>query len=93
MEFTVIKVSDLKAHTAYSVNSDLIQYALSFCLECKCVNGRCKDNVDGDGSCACDLGWRGINCAIGMILTFRTHAFTGSKYLDAFQQSVYINIL
>jgi len=62
-------IRDLKAYTAYSVNSYLIQYALSFCLECKCVNGRCKDNVDGDGSCDCDLGWRGINCATGMILT------------------------
>ncbi len=51
-------------------------YALSFCLECKCVNGRCKEGLDGDGSCTCDLGWRGINCNVGMMLTCRTNAHT-----------------
>ncbi len=49
-------------------------YALSFCLECKCINGRCKEGLDGDGSCTCDLGWRGINCNVGMMLTCRTNA-------------------
>ncbi len=48
--------------------------------ECKCVNGRCKDGVDGDGSCTCDLGWRGINCNVGMMLTCRTNIHLDALY-------------
>lgn len=30
--------------------------------ECRCQHGRCRDGVDGDGTCECHLGWRGVLC-------------------------------
>ncbi|OWK58296.1 Stabilin-2 [Lonchura striata] len=29
---------------------------------CTCVHGKCSSGVDGDGSCECDIGWRGVTC-------------------------------
>ncbi|CAJ0963800.1 unnamed protein product [Ranitomeya imitator] len=30
--------------------------------ECTCVNGKCNDGITGDGTCECDVGWRGVKC-------------------------------
>ena len=32
------------------------------CLPCRCVNGKCSDGRNGDGSCECDVRWRGRYC-------------------------------
>ena len=29
------------------------------CLPCRCVHGNCSDGRNGDGSCDCDMRWRG----------------------------------
>ena len=36
-----------------------------FCLACSCVHGRCNQGPSGDGSCDCDVGWRGVKCDSG----------------------------
>ncbi len=33
------------------------------CSPCACVNGTCADGKDGDGTCTCDAGWSGPDCA------------------------------
>lgn len=70
---TVIKVpTNPYHHNMLSSSSFSSLYSLftslSVCshpVDCKCVNGRCNDGIQGDGSCQCDLGWRGIYCSIG----------------------------
>uniref|UniRef100_A0A8C5IYW2 Stabilin 2 n=1 Tax=Junco hyemalis TaxID=40217 RepID=A0A8C5IYW2_JUNHY len=32
---------------------------------CTCVHGKCSSGIDGDGSCECDVGWRGVTCDTG----------------------------
>lgn len=36
-----------------------------FHLACSCVHGRCSRGPSGDGSCECDVGWRGVKCDSG----------------------------
>lgn len=37
-------------------------HADSVGTDCACNNGRCSDGINGDGTCECDVGWRGILC-------------------------------
>ncbi|KAG8514099.1 Stabilin-2, partial [Galemys pyrenaicus] len=36
---------------------------------CLCVHGRCSQGPSGDGSCECDVGWRGVKCDIAAFST------------------------
>ena len=35
---------------------------LTTCLPCRCLHGTCSDGRNGDGSCDCDVRWRGRYC-------------------------------
>lgn len=35
---------------------------LTTCLPCQCVHGKCSDGREGDGTCDCDVRWRGTHC-------------------------------
>lgn len=39
--------------------------------DCGCRSGRCSEGTAGDGTCECDLGWRGVLCEES---TLHTHS-------------------
>lgn len=42
------------------------KFPCQFCffagIDCTCKNGRCNEGLTGDGTCECDVGWRGVLC-------------------------------
>lgn len=64
MESTVTRVrSPRSPRVTPSENKRLLPVPL-WCVsaDCGCQNGRCNEGVTGDGTCECDVGWRGVLC-------------------------------
>lgn len=54
-------------------------------VECRCQHGLCRDGVDGDGTCECHLGWRGVLCDQSRSTNTNTH--THQTYTNTHAQT------
>lgn len=61
MVSTVIRVCSPPVHQT-SAGSSPAHSGFSVGLDCTCRNGRCHEGLSGDGTCECDVGWRGVLC-------------------------------
>lgn len=78
---TYVHISLLRTrHTSSSMARELLNTGQKsdnvqafFHLACSCVHGRCNQGPSGDGSCECDVGWKGVKCDRGKSEPLRTY--------------------